>query len=165
MSIPFFFTQLALAVPLMAAYAMFALGIVLIYRASRVLNLAHGVMAMLPSYVVVELRNRGLPMPVALIAGVASGALLGAAVELVFVRRLRRISETAQTVGTVAVFGLVVAFSAKLFGTAPVRPPAIFPDTTIEFSGSGLSYGQLGLIATSIVLTCGLFALFKFSRL
>jgi sulfate-transporting ATPase len=165
MSITFFLTQLALAVPLMAAYALFALGIVLIYRASRVLNLAHGVMAMLPSYVVVELRTHGLPMPVALVAGVASGALLGAGVELVFVRRLRRISETAQTVGTVAVFGLVVAFSAKLFGTAPVRPPAIFPEKTIVFAGSGITYGQLGLIGTSVVLTVGLFALFKFTRL
>src|SRR5689334_17313500 len=165
MSITFFLTQLALAVPLMAAYAMFALGIVLIYRASRVLNLAHGVMAMLPSYVVLELRRHGLPMPVALIAGVASGALLGAAVEMVFVRRLRRISETAQTVGTVAVFGLVVAFSAKAFGTAPVRPPSIFPDKTITFADSGITYGQLGLIGTSVVLTVGLFALFKFTRL
>src|SRR3954451_2884610 len=165
MSITFFLTQLALAVPLMAAYAMFALGIVLIYRASRVLNLAHGVMAMFPSYVVVELRNRGLPMPIALVAGVASGALLGAAVELVFVRRLRRISETAQTVGTVAVFGLVVAFSAKLFGTAPVRPPAIFPEKTIAFAGSAIAFGQLGLIGTSIVLTVALFGLFKFTRL
>ncbi|MBK5307707.1 MAG: ATP-binding cassette domain-containing protein [Frankiaceae bacterium] len=165
MSITFFLTQLALAVPLMAAYALFALGIVLIYRASRVLNLAHGVMAMLPSYVVVELRTRGLPMPLALLAGVASGALLGAAVEMVFVRRLRRISETAQTVGTVAVFGLVVAFSARVFGTQPVRPPAIFPEKTIAFSGSGITYGQLGLIGTSVVLTLGLFALFKFTRL
>ncbi|MDT7538749.1 MAG: branched-chain amino acid transport system ATP-binding protein [Actinomycetota bacterium] len=165
MSVTFFLTQLALAVPLMAAYAMFALGIVLIYRASRVLNLAHGVMAMLPSYVVVELHNHGLPLPVALVAGVASGALLGALVELVFVRRLRRISETAQTVGTVAVFGLVVAFSAKVFGTAPVRPPSIFPEKTVTFADSGITYGQLGLIGTSIVLTLALFALFKFTRL
>jgi sulfate-transporting ATPase len=165
MSLTFFLTQLALAVPLMAAYALFALGIVLIYRASRVLNLAHGVMAMLPSYVVVELHKHGIPLPAALVAGVASGALLGAAVELVFVRRLRRISETAQTVGTVAVFGLVVAFSAKVFGTAPVRPPSIFPEKTIVFADSGITYGQLGLIGTSVVLTLGLFALFKFSRL
>src|SRR4051812_19244145 len=124
MSITFFLTQLALAVPLMAAYALFALGVVVIFRAHPGLDLAPGVVAVLPADVGVELPSPGLPMPVALLVGVASGALLGAAVELVFVRRLRRISETAQTVGTVAVFGLVVAFSAKLFGTAPVRPPA-----------------------------------------
>jgi ABC-type branched-subunit amino acid transport system ATPase component/ABC-type branched-subunit amino acid transport system permease subunit len=165
MSLSVFLTQLVLAVPLMAAYALFALGIVLIHRASRVLNLAHGVMAMLPSYVVVELRAHGLPMPAALVAGVASGALLGAAVELVFVRRLRRISETAQTVGTVAAFGLVVAFSAKIFGPASVRPPGIFPQGAILFSSSGITYGQLGLIGTSVVLTAALFALFRFSRL
>ena len=165
MSITFFFTQLALAVPLVAAYALFALGIVLIYRASRVLNLAHGVMAMFPAYVYVELSKHGLPMPAALLLGVASGALLGAAVELVFVRRLRRISQTAQTVGTVAVYGLVVAFTGKWFGSEPVRPPSVFPNKTIDFAGSGISYGQLGLIATSIVLTVALFALFQFTRL
>ena len=79
MSLTFCFTQLALAVPLMAAYALFALGIVLIYRASRVLNLAHGVMAMLPAYVVVELRalrRRPAARDVPLVAMSASDSAL-----------------------------------------------------------------------------------------
>src|SRR5438445_4402716 len=40
-----------LAPPLIGAYALFGLGIVVIYRASRVLNLAHGAMVMLPGYI------------------------------------------------------------------------------------------------------------------
>ena len=43
--------NIVLTTPLVGAYMMFALGIVFIYRASRVLNLAHGAMAMLPAYV------------------------------------------------------------------------------------------------------------------
>ena len=58
-----------------------ALGIVLIYRASRVRNLAHGVMAMFPAYVTLELRGAGLPVLPAMMVGVATGALMGAAVE------------------------------------------------------------------------------------
>src|SRR5688500_5822370 len=118
----FFLTQLLLATPLVAAYALFALGIVLIYRASRVLNLAHGVMAMIPAYVAFELREAGTPTIVAILAGVVAGATLGAAVEVVFVRRLRSVSPTAQTVGTVAVYGLGVAVVAKVLGTNPVKP-------------------------------------------
>lgn len=161
----FFLTQVVLAVPLVAAYALFALGIVLIYRASRVLNLAHGVMAMLPAYVVHELREAGLPALAAIIIGVASGAALGAAVEFLFVRRLRGVSPTAQTVGTVAVYGLVVAVVAKVFGTASVSPEPIFGAGEILFANAGISYGQIGLLVTAVVLTVALFALFRYTSL
>ena len=161
----FFLTQLLLATPLVAAYALFALGIVLIYRASRVLNLAHGVMAMVPAYVTHELRSAGVPMLGAILAGIASGALLGASVEAVFVRRLRKVSPTAQTVGTVAVYGLGVALVAKFLGTTPVKPDAIFGDGELLFGASGVSFGQIGLIIVAAALTASLFALFKFTAL
>ena len=161
----FFLTQLVLATPLVAAYALFALGIVLIYRASRVLNLAHGVMAMVPAYVSFRLRELGLPMPVAILLGVASGAALGAAVEAVFVRRLRKVSPTAQTVGTVAVYGLGVAVIARVFGTTPVRPESAFGDGEILFGSAGISHGQIGLIVVACILTALLFALFRFTSL
>ena len=161
----FFLTQLLLATPLVAAYALFALGIVLIYRASRVLNLAHGVMAMVPAYVTNELRTSGVPMLPAVLVGVASGAALGAGVELVFVRRLRKVSPTAQTVGTVAVFGLGVAVIARVFGTTPIRPASIFGDGVILFGSAGISHGQIGLIVIAAGLTACLFAIFEFTSL
>jgi branched-chain amino acid transport system permease protein len=161
----FFLTQLLLATPLVAAYALFALGIVLIYRASRVLNLAHGVMAMLPAYVTHELRSSGVSMLAAVLVGVAAGALLGAAVEAVFVRRLRGVSPTAQTVGTVAVFGIVVALVARFIGTTPVSPEPIFGDGEILFAASGISHGQIGLIVVAAILTAALFAVFEFTSL
>lgn len=161
----FLLTQLALATPLVAAYALFALGIVLIYRASKVLNLAHGVMAMFPAYVVVRVREAGLPAPLAILLAVGVGALMGAAVERVFVRRLRSVSPTAQTVGTVAVYGLTVAFAARWFGTESVSPEPIFGEGAILFADSGVSYDQIGLMVTAVVLTVAVFALFKFTAL
>lgn len=161
----FFLTQLLLATPLVAAYTLFALGIVLIYRASRVLNLAHGVMAMVPAYVSFKLRERGMPTLPAVVIGVAMGAGLGAGVEAVFVRRLRKVSPTAQTVGTVAVYGLGVSLVAKFFGTTPVRPEPVFGDGEFLFGSAGISYGQIGLIVVACILTAALFALFKFTAL
>lgn len=161
----FFLTQLLLSTPLVAAYALFALGIVLIYRASRVLNLAHGVMAMLPAYATYELRDVGVPLGVAFLVGVGVGAALGALIEIVFVRRLRSVSATAQTVGTVAVFGLVVALVAKFLGTEPVRPDPFFAAGGVSVGTSGISYDQLGLIVVAVMLTVALFALFKFTAL
>lgn len=160
-----FLTQLLLTLPLIATYTLFALGVVLIYRASKVLNLAHGVMALIPAYIVYSLRSWGVPAPFALVFGVAAGALLGSLVEIVFVRRLRKVSATAQTVGTVAVFGLGVAAVAKIWGTTPIRAQPIFPEGDILFGASGISYGQIGIIVTSFILTAALFALFRFSSL
>lgn len=161
----FFFTQVLLSTPLIAAYALFALGIVLIYRASRVLNLAHGVMAMLPAYVAFELRAAGVPTVPAIVVAVAAGGGLGAAVEIAFVRRLRSASATAQTVGTVAVYGLVVALVARFFGTAPVSPQPIFGEGEIAVGAAGVSSDQIGLIVVSVVLTGALFALFRYTAL
>lgn len=161
----FFLTQLLLAAPLVATYTLFALGIVLIYRASRVLNLAHGVMAMFPAYVVLRLREAGLPVLPAMVAGVVAGAVMGAGVEGVFVRRLRGVSPTAQTVGTVAVYGLTVALAARLFGAEPRRPPGIFPQGGVSFGLDGFTYDQIGLMVVAVALTAALFALFKFTAL
>lgn len=161
----FFLTQLVLTMHLVAAYTLFALGIVLIYRASRVLNLAHGVMAMFPAYVSLELREAGFPVLPAVVAGVTAGALMGVGVEGVFVRRLRRVSPTAQTVGTVAVYGLVVAITARLFGSGPRRPGGILPEGRVGIGASSISYDQIGLMVLAAGLTVGLFALFKFTAL
>src|SRR6266576_190364 len=68
--------NVVLTTPLVGAYMMFALGIVFIYRASRVLNLAHGAMAMLPAYIFYTVATQlGLGVVpgliVALVAGIA----------------------------------------------------------------------------------------------
>jgi sulfate-transporting ATPase len=153
-----------LSIPLIGAFALFAVGISVIYRASRVLNLAHGAMAMFPAYVFYSLTERGLPMPIALASAVSSGALLGIAVERIFVRRLRRQGPTAQTVGTVAVTGLLIALVAKIWGTTPIVAPAVFPEGQISFAGAAVRYGDLGLLAVGLGVSGALFAFFRFTE-
>lgn len=159
-----FFVYALLSLPLVGAYAMLGAGIVVIFRASRVLNLAHGAMAMVPAYVVYALDQAGLPVPLALIIGVLSGALLGAFVERVFVRPLAAQGPTAQTVGTVAVYGLAVAASAQIFGSGSRVAVHVFPDGGVRVSGSLLRWGQLGLFATALVSVLACFALLRFTR-
>ncbi|HEU0133008.1 MAG TPA: branched-chain amino acid ABC transporter permease/ATP-binding protein [Mycobacteriales bacterium] len=156
---------LLLTLPLVGAYAMMAIGIVVIFRASRVLNLAHGAMAMAPTYLVYTLSQHHVPAPLALLLGVASGALLGAATERFFVRPLRRQGPTAQTVGTVAVFGVVVAVVAKVYGTTPKEGVRFFPGGGVHLHGSTLLWGNIGLFLTAIAVALGCMALFRFTNL
>src|SRR3954453_2794042 len=154
-----------LSLPLVGAYAMLTVGIVVIFRASRVLNLAHGAMAMLPAYVVYDLSRHGWPMVVAVPPAVASGGALGLITERVFVRTLRRQGPTAQTVGTIAMFGLIVSLVAKHYGTTPFAGPSVFPSGGFRLRGTILFYGDLGLFFTAMVAAGALFAVFKFTTL
>ncbi|HEX2295383.1 MAG TPA: branched-chain amino acid ABC transporter permease/ATP-binding protein [Actinomycetota bacterium] len=155
---------LFLSIPLIGAFAMFAMGISVIYRASRVLNLAHGAMAMFPAYVYYSLSNAGVPMWAGLPAAVASGAVLGVAVERIFVRRLRSQGPTAQTVGTVAVTGLLIAIAAKVWGTSPTLAPPVFPEGQVQVGEAAVRYGDLGLFAVGLVVSGVLFAFFKLTE-
>ncbi|HVF75515.1 MAG TPA: ATP-binding cassette domain-containing protein [Acidimicrobiales bacterium] len=153
-----------LSIPLIGAFGMFSLGIVVIYRASRVLNLAHGAMAMAPAYAYYSLTELGLPPVVALVLGVAVGAALGVGVEWAFVRRLRRQGPTAQTVGTVAVTGLLIALVGKLYGTGTIAAPTIFPADVLRVGGAGVRIGDLGLLVCGIAACAALFAFLQFTE-
>lgn len=153
-----------LAVPLIGAFSMFAVGISVIYRASRVLNLSHGAMALVPSYLCYALHNAGLPIGASLIVSVSFGAALGVAVERLFVRRLRPQGPTAQTVGTVAVAGLLIAAVAKIWGTSSLLAPQIFPEGELQVAGTAIRYGDLGLFIVGLMLSLTLFAFFRFTE-
>src|SRR5260221_13761953 len=117
---------------------MLSIGIVVVFRASRVLNLAHGAMAMLPAYVVYAADKAGAPLLLALLLGVAAGGALGAAVERLFIRPLARQGPSAQTVGTVAVYGLVVAAAAQIWGSGSHLAPQVFPAGAVAIGNASL---------------------------
>nr|MDQ3756639.1 ABC transporter permease [Actinomycetota bacterium] len=160
-----FLLYILLSLPLIGAYAMLAVGIVVVFRASKVLNLAHGAMAMVPAYVVYEAVQRGVPMVAAVPVGVVSGALLGAATERWFVRPLARQGPTAQTVGTVAVYGVLVSGAAQIWGSGSHPAPRVFPAGGLEVAGAVLRWGQLGLFAVALLCAAGFWALFRFTSI
>jgi branched-chain amino acid transport system permease protein len=156
--------DVALTTPLVGAYTMFALGIVFIYRGSKVLNLAHGAMAMFPAYVAFSLAGVVGVIPATIVA-VATGGAIGLVVERAIVRRLRGSSATAQTVGTVGVLGLLIAIAARIWGTSPTEGPSVFPQHTFHVGNSVLELGDIGLLVTALVLAAGFIALFRYTDL
>jgi branched-chain amino acid transport system permease protein len=69
-------------------YALLGMGIVLIYRTSRVLNIAGGEMAIFVGYVVATPIERGYPFVIAVPAGLAASMALGFAIFWLMVRRV-----------------------------------------------------------------------------
>jgi ABC-type branched-subunit amino acid transport system ATPase component/ABC-type branched-subunit amino acid transport system permease subunit len=157
------FANALLSLPLIGAYSMFALGIVVTYRASRVLNLAHGALATVPAYVGYSLSHAGMQVGYIVPITVATGAVLGLLVERFVLRPLRDESPTAQTVGTVAVLGLLLSLVAVIWGTESLNAPNVFPAGRIRVGHSVLQYGEIGLAITAILVAAAFAALFRYT--
>ena len=71
-------------------YALVALGIVLLYRCSRVLNFAHGELATLGVFLAFSGLSRGWPYPLALATGLAGAAVVSGALYWILVRPVRQ---------------------------------------------------------------------------
>ncbi|MBI2169462.1 MAG: branched-chain amino acid ABC transporter permease [Actinobacteria bacterium] len=153
-----------LTTPLIGAYTMFALGITFIYRASKVLNLAHGAMAMFPAYIAYQLTG-SIGVVLAFVGALLFGGALGLAVERTVVRRLRQASPTAQTVGTAGVLGMLIAVAVRFWGTSPRRAPSIFPDGKFSVGNSLVTYTDLGLFFSALGLAVLFLAIFKYTDL
>lgn len=154
-----------LSLPKVGAYAIFAIGITLMYRASRILNLAHGAMAMVPAYLVYETVGAGVPLFLAVPIGLVGGAALGVGIQRAFIRRLRRETPSVQTVATVAALGFLVSVAAKVWGTASLPAPRIFPESHISISNSSIRGGEIGLFVVMLVVTGALLAVFRFTEI
>ena len=91
-----------------ALYALTALDIVLVSRASGVLNFASGTMGAAGAYLTYELRDRhGTPMALAVLLGVALGAVLGMVTQFIVMTMLRKSAPLSKLIATLGVLTII----------------------------------------------------------
>lgn len=136
--------QLAVNVLVVTAlYAMLAEGFVLVYRASRVFNLAHGDVMMLGGYVfytclVATGGNLWLSVPIAL----AAGFMVGVAVYISGIRPLAGHAVASIVLVTVAI-GILIRSLSTLIWSAQVQYPAY----ELPFKDKPLALGDNAVIS------------------
>src|SRR5215469_13029996 len=95
---------------------MLALGIVLVYRGSGVVNFAHCAIGAFGAYVFWGLHSHGFPTALSILIGIACSGVLGAAVELIVMRPLRNASGTTRLIATLAVLVIIQSAIALYWG-------------------------------------------------
>src|SRR3954469_16215621 len=97
-------------------YALIGMGLILVYRANRIINFAQAQLGSVPAVIALLLiAKKGLPYPIAVLIAVGGGALLGGAVEVGIVRRFSKSPRLILTVVTIGIGTLLQAleFFAK----------------------------------------------------
>ncbi|MGH9163945.1 MAG: branched-chain amino acid ABC transporter permease, partial [Acidimicrobiales bacterium] len=148
-----------------AVYAALGLGLVLTYRSTGVVNLAHGALAMYATYAFTELRDAaGLGSAASMVVAVGGAGLLGVAVYALVFRPLR---EAPPVVGLVASVGLTVALQALAvlqFGTANRSVPALLPARPLGWGDVSVASDRVLLAALVTAAAAALWAVGRFSR-
>ena len=109
-----------------AVYAVAAVGVTLIFRGGRVVNLAHGSFFALGAYIAYQGTFLGLPALLAAAPAAAAGLLVGSAVDRTVVRPLRREPLTV----AIVLLGLAILAEegfALVWGTSPRSVPLRLP--------------------------------------
>lgn len=159
--------QLLNGVFLGSIYAVFAVGYTLVFGVLDVLNLAHSAVFMVgavAAYSVVGVH--GGPFWLAVVAGVAAGAVLGLVIEFATLRPLRRrgAPTDAALVSTIGLALVLVALVEQARpgswlswlwrdGANSVRfPPGSVPDSTYHVAGLTVSEPKLVILGVTAVL-------------
>ncbi len=169
-----------------AVIAGVALGLVLAYQGSGVLNFAHGAMMMYSTYIYDELRDTGdfvFPISVlgndrinllgtpekgelasfwpAFIIALLMAAVLGLLIHLLVFRPLRGAPLLAKVVATVGVFILLQSLVLLRFGTSNETVRAILPTDTLTILGTRIPQDRFWLAGIVILTALLLSILYK----
>ena len=144
-------------------YAALGLGLVLVHRASGVVNFAHGAMAMLVTYAFVELRP-DIGLRPALAVSVVAAAALGLAVDGLVFRPLRRAPALARVVASVGLLATFQALAVLWFGTDSRPVPSLLPNRPVSLLGVDVPRDRLLLAVLVVLAATGLWALYRFTR-
>jgi branched-chain amino acid transport system permease protein len=150
-----------------ALIASIALGLVLIYRGSGLINIATGAIAMTGAYVFWALRTDyfGLQLSSvpAFVVTLVAMAAFGVVIELCIFRPLRNTAPLAKLAASLGLLLVLQAGVIVVFGNETKSAPAILPSDTITLFGRVVPVDRFLLAGIVIVVAAVLAALYRWT--
>jgi branched-chain amino acid transport system permease protein len=148
-----------------AIFASLALALVLIYRATHVVNFAQGEMAMFTTYIAWVLMDNGLSYWPAFVLTLLIAFAGGVTIERVVIRPVEQKSVLAIVIVTI---GLLIALNglvAWIWNPEVKAFDSPFPNRTTEIGGVVVAIQDLGVLGVTLVTVVLLWAFFRFTAL
>jgi len=153
--------QLVNALTLGSVYALFALGFTLVFGVLAVINLSHGAVFMVGSYAAaLVVTHFEAPLWVGLLAAMVISGLIGLAIDVVILKRLRarKAPHLIPMIATIGVTIVITSAAQGLFGVEVQRfPEEMLPAGDFTVGDVHVRALELGIIAVSFLLMAVLF--------
>jgi len=148
-----------------SVYGSLALALVLIYRATHVINFAQGELAMLTTYIAYQLMAWGLSYWVAFAATLAIAFALGTVLEVTLIRPVQHRSVIATVIVTVGLFILIDGVVNWIWGSQLKSMPRPFGFGTFDVGGVVIPHLYVGIVGVVFASAVLVWALFRFTKL
>jgi branched-chain amino acid transport system permease protein/neutral amino acid transport system permease protein len=147
-------------------YALFAMGLTLIYGVLNFVNFAHGELIMWGAYFLFLLMEEPvhLPLPVALVPALFLTVLLGMGMDRLVFKPLRRANRLTLLIAALGL-SFFLRNGAQFFYGAEIRTYGFEIKRGLRFLGISITPSQIAIVLTSFVCILFLYFLFYRSRL
>jgi len=148
-----------------AILALAALGFVLIYKATSVINFAQGEFLLVGAYAFYSaFVLLQLPIVLAVVVGVLVAIVLGVLIERVALRPLIGEDPLAVIMVTIGLSAVLKALVQFFYGTTPREMPKILPRGSVDILGAACPVDRLIAIGVAGVVLAAFTAFFRWSR-
>ncbi|MDT3700548.1 MAG: branched-chain amino acid ABC transporter permease [Thermincola sp.] len=133
-------------------YALLALGYVLVYKSTKVFNLAQGSLVLIGAYLAFALSEKGVPILLAIIISIFVNFLLGFVVEKLFLRPMLGKPLPSLLLLTIGLMETVKGVVGMIFGNWPKLYPPVFPAGNLNLFGKDIALTYVFVAAASLIL-------------
>jgi branched-chain amino acid transport system permease protein len=135
-----------------AVYAAVALALVLIWRATRIVNFAQGAMLMITTYIASAVIDSSGSYWLGFAVALISGLVLGAVVERVLIRPVEAAPPLNAVILTLGLYTLLIALAGMIWGNTPRSFPAAFSLRGYQVGGTTLLFTPNDTFIVLVVL-------------
>jgi branched-chain amino acid transport system permease protein len=145
-----------------AVYALIALGFVVIFKATEVVNFAHASLLLAGGYVVARL-HAYVGFWLALLIGIAAAAVIGALVEFLVIRRSKANSHSVLAIVTIGVDIVLTTELTRRIGTEVLAMGDPWGSRVLNIGGVTIAETRVVALVVAGVLITGFLLAFKFT--
>jgi branched-chain amino acid transport system permease protein len=161
-----FFQQVVSGLADGAIFGSLALALVLIYKATEVINFAQGEMAMFTTYIAWSLNaHHGFSWGWAFVTTIAIAFVFGVGLQRVVIRPLERASVLTVVMATIALLVILNGLASWIWSPELKFFPSPFPTTSWVIGGVHISKQDVGTFAVTMACVLVLAAFFRFTKL
>jgi branched-chain amino acid transport system permease protein len=143
-------------------YALVALGFVVIFKSSRVINFAHGSIVLLGAFLIAKLAD-DLGFLLAVVVGATAAATVAALIYLLILRHVRGRAADTVTIATIGVDIVLATELARQIGQEVLNLGDPWGSDVVQFGDFSIPEARAAAAVVAILLLGAFMAAFKFS--